>query len=72
MANLTLITNAKTGEITGAAHGHVGYPPGTEGLSAGLLARPGQTLEHIEIPDDLAMVKDAEDFRIQLKAHLGK
>jgi hypothetical protein len=72
MADFTLITNAGTGEIVGGAHGHVGHPPGTEGSSAGLYAGPDQTLEHIQIPDGLAGVKDAEEFRVQLKAHLGK
>lgn len=72
MANLTLITDAETGEIIGAAHGHVGHPPGTEGVSAGLLAGPGQKLEHVDIPDDLSKVKDAAEFSAQLKAHLGR
>ena len=72
MADFTLITNAETGEILGGAHGHVGHPRGTNGLSAGLYAGPGQKLEHIQIPDELAEVGDAEQFRVHLKAHLDQ
>jgi hypothetical protein len=72
MAEFTLIANAETGEILGGAHGHVGHPPGTNGRSAGLYAGPGQRLEHIQIPDELAQVKDAGEFHVQLKAHLER
>ena len=72
MADFTLITNAETNEVIGGAHGHVGHPRGTNGLTAGLYAGPGQKLEHIQIPDELAGLQDAEEFRVQLKAHLSR
>jgi len=72
MAKFTAIVNAETGEIIGGSHGHVGHPPGTEGLEGGLLAGPGQRLEHIEIPDSLAAIEDPADFHARLREHYAR
>jgi hypothetical protein len=72
MADFTIITDTETGEILGGAHGHVGHEPGQPDQQAGLIAGPGQKVEHVDIPDHLVDVEDADEFHAKLKEHLGK
>jgi hypothetical protein len=72
MAHFTIITDTKSSKIIGGSHGQVGFPPGTEGMSGGLVAGPGQELEHVGIPDEIAEIKDVATLHARLSAHLSR
>jgi hypothetical protein len=65
----------RAGKVISAAHGHITLDPPAKaaaGDQAGLMARPGQSIEHVIVPDHFAEIKDPADFGRRLKEHLAR
>jgi hypothetical protein len=78
MKKLTIVTDER-GELVGAMHGHAPRPDRSKGpetgrdeFRAGIMAGPGQRLHEIEVPDELASIKDPDKFGAELMRHVRK
>jgi hypothetical protein len=70
---MTVITDTK-GNVIGTTQGHAKdhAKPSTEGWSAALVAGPGQQLHEVDLPEEVAKLKDSEELHRQVKTYLAK
>jgi len=65
---MSVLVGAK-GEVLGTMQGPAVRGPG---MSAALMAGPGQKLEEIQVPDNFAHIIDLAELHRQVKAYLPK
>ena len=73
MSKLTVVTDS-FGRIQVIAHGHLSQASvgkeGKKGPQGGIAPRPGQVLREIDLPEDVSRVKNWDDLREKVMAHV--
>ena len=66
---MTIVRN-EAGAIVAFAHLRAAQPGGK--FAVGVVAGPGQKVENVEVPDELAALEDGAELHKRITAHLAK
>jgi hypothetical protein len=67
---LSIITN-HNGGLVGTIRGH-GLSAKQDGMEVGLLLGPGQKIHHVDVPEELAQLANADEFHAKLVSHIPR